>query len=155
MKVIIVRHGQTDENVKKIDIGHDSSSGLNEEGVKQAQKLADFLKNEKINFAYVSSQERAVHTAKEVLKFHPSAKLVKTPHLREQSLGIYESVPKHVWKEVKAKSTEPFHLFKPPEGESYSELQERVKDFFNDLINQHENDTVFIVSHGGTLGMLY
>ncbi len=155
MKVIIVRHAETSENAKQIDIGHDVDPLLTKEGIKQAEKLADFLKNEKIHFAYVSPQKRAVHTAKEVLKFHPSAKMEHIPHLKEQNLGIYESVPKHVWKEIKAKSTEPFHLFKPPKGESYVELQGRVKKFFDELFDKHQNDTVLIVSHGGTLGMLY
>lgn len=155
MKVIITRHGQTDENIKKIDIGHDSKALLNKEGIKQAQKLADYLKNETIMFAYVSPQERAVHTAIEVLKFHPRARVIHTPHLKEQNLGIYESAPKQVFKEVKAKSLDPFHLFKPEGGESYIELQKRVKTFFNTLIEKHEHDTVLMVSHGGTLGMLY
>ncbi len=155
MKVIIVRHAQTSENAKQIDIGHDVDPLLTEEGIKQAEKLADFLKNENIHFAYVSPQRRAVHTAKEVLKFHPSAKIEHIPLLKEQNLGIYESVPKHIWKEIKAKSKEPFHLFKPPKGESYTELQERVKKFFHTLFDKHPNDTILIVSHGGTLGMLY
>ncbi len=155
MKVIIARHGQTDENAKKINIGQESQTSLNEEGIKQAQKLADYLKSETIVFAYVSTQERAVYTAKEVLKHHPKVKLVHTPHLKEQNLGIYEGAKKDEWKEIKAKSKEPFHLFKPEKGESYEDLQNRVKKFFDELIAKHENDTVLLVSHAGTLGMLY
>ncbi len=155
MKVIIVRHGQTNENAGKIIIGREIDVLLNKVGILQAKKLGEFLKNEKIDFAYVSPQKRAVHTAQEVLKFHTSVKIVKTPHLREQNLGIYEAVGKSEWKEIKKNTKEPFHLFKPPKGESYFELQERVKTFFNTLLDKHKNDTVLVVSHGGTLGMLY
>ncbi len=155
MKVIIARHAETSENVKQINIGRDVDPLLTKEGMRQAQKLADFLKHEKIHFAYVSPQRRAVHTAQEVLKHHPLAKMARVPHLKEQNLGIYEGLPKHEWREIKKQSKELFHLFKPPKGESYAELQERVKSFFHTLFDKHKDDTVLIVSHGGTLGMLY
>ncbi|MBI3631566.1 MAG: histidine phosphatase family protein [Candidatus Staskawiczbacteria bacterium] len=149
MRLIIARHGQTNENVSGIIIGQEANAMLNKEGILQAQKLAEFLKNEKINFAYVSSQTRAVHTAKEVLKFHPTAQVVVAHQLKEQNLGIYEGKGKTEWKEIKKNSKEPFHVFKPQNGESYAELQERVKTFFGDLIPKHKNDTVLMVSHGG------
>lgn len=155
MKVIIARHAQTNENIGEVIIGQESEVLLNESGVKQAQMLADYLKNENIDFAYLSPQKRAVHTAKEVLKHHPKAKIVEVSHLKEQNLGIYESAPKHVWKEAKEKTKEPFHLFRPEGGESYIDLQNRIKIFFNKLIDKHENDTIFMVSHGGTLSVLY
>lgn len=154
MRVIIVRHAQTDENVKQVDIGHDSQALLNAEGIAQAKKLGHYLKAEKITHAYVSPQQRAVHTAKEVLDHHPKATMIATDDLKEQNLGVYESVSKHVWKAVKEQSTDPFHLFKPEKGESYAELQARVSKFFRDLVRKHADDTVLIVSHGGTIGML-
>src|SRR5205814_954821 len=90
-----------------------------------------------------------------VLAFHPRAKKAETPHLEEQNLGIYEEMGKAEWKAIKKVSKEPFALFKPPQGESYAELQARIKKFFDDLKAKHAHDTVFLVSHGGTLGMLY
>ncbi|MDO8530528.1 MAG: histidine phosphatase family protein [bacterium] len=154
MKVIIVRHAETTENAKMQDIGHNTEALLTEQGVLQAQKLGIHLKGEKISHAYTSPQRRAIHTAEKILEHHPEVKIVDVEELREQSLGIYESVPKHVWKEIKAKAKEAFHLFKPEGGESYTELQKRAKQFFDRLIREHENDTVLIVSHGGTLGVL-
>ena len=155
MKVIIARHAETSENVQQIDIGQYAEPILTEEGIKQAKKLAEFLKHEKIHYAYVSPQKRAVHTAQEVLKHHPDVKIAHHEHLKEQNLGIYEGKGKAEWKAIKKESKELFHLFKPPHGESYVELQGRVKTFFNELFDKHKDDTVFIISHGGTLGMLY
>ncbi len=154
MKIIIVRHAETMENAKTQDIGHDTEALLTEQGVLQAQKLGELLKEEKISHAYTSPQKRAVHTAEKILKHHSDVTIVQVEELREQSLGIYESVPKHVWKEIKAKAKEAFHLFKPEGGESYVELQKRAKQFFERLIHEHENDTVLVVSHAGTLGVL-
>ncbi len=155
MKVIIARHAQTHENANSVIQGQGINSLLNEEGIKQAQALADFLKHEKITVAYASPLDRAVHTAQEVLKHHPAVKITTSDHLKERNLGIYEGKGKGEWKKIKKNTKEPFHLFRPEKGESYAELQQRVKSFFDGLIDKHPNDTVFMVSHGGTLGMLY
>jgi len=154
MKVIIVRHAQTDENIGGELASSESEVLLNEEGILQAQRLAEHLRHEDIAIAYVSPQHRAVHTAKEALKHHPKAQIVPVEHLKEQYLGIYEGKGKAEWKAIKKLSKEPFDLFKPEGGESYADLQVRVTKFFQGLIKNHPNDTVLIVSHGGTLGVL-
>src|SRR3989344_3577288 len=155
MKIIIVRHAKTDENVGDGLAGSQSEVLLNEEGVLQAKKLGEHLRDAKISHAYVSPQKRAVHTAQEILKHHIEAKVEHVAHLKEQNLGVAESLPKHIWKEIKAKATEAWHVFKPEKGESYTELQKRAVEFFRDLPGKHSgDDTVLIVSHGGTLGVL-
>ena len=157
-----MRHAETDENI----VGHalseveglaarTSEVWLNEEGILQAEKLGHHLKNHKISHAYSSPLKRAIHTAEKILQHHPEAEFVVVDHLDEQNLGAAETMPKHIWKEIKKKSTDPWHLFKSEKGESYSELQERVVNFFNGLLEKHESeDTILIVSHGGTLGVL-
>jgi|SRR3989344_1035750 len=155
MKIIIVRHAQTDENIKGGDAKREFDVLLNEEGIKQAGKLAERLRAEKISHAYVSTQTRAVQTAKEVLKHHHQAKLEKTEHLSEQNLGDYASLPKNVIKELRVKSGHAFHMFRPEKGESYADLQDRAVKFFHNLLKKHsDDDTLLIVSHGGTLGAL-
>lgn len=154
MKIIIVRHAQTDENVGGALASGESEVLLNEEGVRQAQKLAEHLRGYEIAIAYTSPQTRAVHTAKEALKHHLGAEIVPVEPLKEQNLGIYEGKGKAEWKAIKKLSKEPFHLFKPEGGESYIELQNRATDFLQHLVKKHQNDTVLLVSHGGTLGVL-
>jgi broad specificity phosphatase PhoE len=155
MKVIIVRHGQTDENTKSVDIGKDSNAQLNEQGKLQAKKLGHHLKKEKIHAAYTSPQKRARDTAEGILVFQDPVDIIEIPDLREQNMGIYEGAPKQVWKQAIRDSMSLFHEFKPEKGESYGELQKRAASFFDKLLEKHENDTVLVVSHGGTLGMLY
>ncbi len=154
MKVIIVRHGETTENAKTQDVGHNTEALLTEQGVLQAQKLGEHLKAEKISHAYTSPQKRAVHTAEHILRHHPLVKMASVDDLCEQHLGIAESLPKAVWKEIKKNAKEPFHVFKAEGGESYLELQWRAKKFFHSLTKRHVNDTILVVSHGGTLGVL-
>ncbi len=47
MKLIIIRHGQTAENKKKITQGHLDTS-LSDEGREQIKKIVDRLKDEKV-----------------------------------------------------------------------------------------------------------
>src|SRR3989344_4332767 len=154
MKIIIVRHGQTTENAKTQNIGHDNEALLTEEGILQAEKLGHHLKGEKITHAYSSPQKRAVHTAEKILQHHPIAKITHVDELREQGLGAAEVLPKEVRKEMIKNSGQPWHLFKAEKGESYVELQERAKKFLHEMVKKHPNDTVLVVSHGGTLGVL-
>jgi len=153
MKIIIARHGQTNENLEGVNSGQESEVLLNEEGRDQAKKLASFLKKENITFAYVSPQSRAVQTAEHILKHHPEAKVVSSHYLKEQHLGVLEG-KKEEWKNIKKESKDPFHLIKPEGGESYHEVQKRAKDFFGGVVANHKNDTVLIVSHAGTIGMM-
>jgi len=154
MKVIIARHGQTKANVKKIAQGQGVDSLLSKAGIQQAKKLAERLKKEKIDFAYVSDLRRAVHTAREVMKFHPLAKIILTVELRERNLGIHEGKPSTNWRNAVKKSALPFHTYKPIKGESYAELQNRVGAFFDELTRKHKDDTLLIVGHGGVITML-
>ncbi len=155
MKIIIVRHAQTDENVKAGDAARESQVLLNAEGIKQAKKLAKHLKGHNISHAYVSPQKRAVDTAQHVLAHHPAAKMEHVEHLKEQNLGIYESLPKDEFKAARKKSSEGFAVFRPEKGESYKDVQARASAFFHSLLKKHAaDDTILIVSHGGTLGVL-
>lgn len=155
MKIIIVRHAQTDENVRGGNAARTSEVLLNKEGVRQAKKLGEHLKDAKITYAYVSPQKRAVHTAQEILAYHRGAIMHEVEYLRERHLGIFERAPKDVWKKALSKLTDAWHLVKPEKGESYHDVQQRVKEFFKGLFKKHSpEDTILLVSHGGPLGVL-
>jgi len=57
MRLILVRHGETEENVAKITQGH-MPSKLTKQGIEQAKKLALRLKDEKIDKIFVSDLKR-------------------------------------------------------------------------------------------------
>ncbi len=155
MKVIIVRHGQTDENTKGGDASRDSEALLTYEGILQVKKLGHALKGHRITYAYSSPQKRAINTAEEILFYHSNAKIEHVDNLREQNLGKFSVLPKNVIREIHKQSGKPFADFRPEEGESYADVQKRVTTFLHNLVQKHQNeDVILIVSHGGTLGML-
>ncbi len=154
MKVIIVRHGQTDENAKELVAGGGTEALLTAEGISQAKKLAHWLKNEKIDVVYASDQKRAIHTAEHILEHHPLLKIIKHKHLRERHYGEFEGKPDAMRDAAFKKSLLPFELFKPKGGESCVEVYKRAEKFFSKLSKKHKNDTVLIVGHGRTIALL-
>ena len=147
---ILVRHGETFENVNNITQGQFNSQ-LSEKGIYQAKQLADRLKEEKIDIAFSSDLDRAHYTCKEILKFHPNIKLKLTNILREQNKGIYEQK-----KYEKPKLTDNIsdYVWKPEGGESLIEVYERIIPFFEKIKKENEGKIILIVTHGGPIRCL-
>ncbi|GBE19836.1 glucosyl-3-phosphoglycerate phosphatase [archaeon BMS3Abin17] len=69
MKLILVRHGETEENKRREIMGQKQGT-LSSLGIEQAKKVAQRLKDEKIDYIFSSDLARASDTAKEIHKFH-------------------------------------------------------------------------------------
>ena len=155
MKLILVRHGETEENVARILNGHGHGK-LTAHGIEQAKKTGLRLKNEKIDIAYVSDLERTCATAKEILKFHPHLPVVYTKELRERDFGIYEGKKlDKVKKELGVQGWIMGHSQRLGGGESRAETQERIVAFFDTILKKHSHQTVLLVSHGGPITLFY
>ena len=64
-EIILVRHGETMWNVAEIFRGRIDIE-LNETGIKQAELLAEYLSNVKIDAIYSSPLKRALKTALQI-----------------------------------------------------------------------------------------
>ncbi|MCF8260133.1 MAG: histidine phosphatase family protein [Melioribacteraceae bacterium] len=141
MKLLLVRHGETVQNVNKIIQGQ-SDGELTENGINQTVRLAERLKNAELNQIYSSDLQRTIDTTNAVIKYHDSVKMITDVRLRERYFGNLEG------------NTFPsdFDWNNLPEGvESNESMYKRAKDFFNDIYKNHSNETVLIVTHGGLL----
>ena len=83
MKIIFITHGQTVENVENIMQGQLIGGRLSDLGKKQAERLAELIKSEKVDAAYCSDLSRAVETARIVLTYHKDLRPIFTSDLRE------------------------------------------------------------------------
>jgi probable phosphoglycerate mutase len=88
-RLLLVRHGETEWNRQQqfqgqIDIP------LNENGKKQAQQAAEFLKDVQIDSAVTSPLLRPKETAEIILQLHPEVKLQLDDRLKEISHGLWE-----------------------------------------------------------------
>ncbi|MFH1276035.1 MAG: histidine phosphatase family protein [Candidatus Woesearchaeota archaeon] len=153
MRLIIVRHGQTADNVKHI-LSAAEGPNLNKIGKTQAKKAGEFLKKEKIDVAYSSDMLRAKQTAEILLKFHSKAKLHLVKELRDRDFGtfnfkteeeaIQETKKEHSnWEDCQFKS-----------GENFKDLQKRVVDFYKKVLKKYPSKTVLLVFHADAIAAL-
>ena len=146
MKLIITRHGETEENIAGILQGHLPGT-LSENGIKQAKKVSLRLKDEEIDFIYSSDLRRAANTAKEIAKYHPNTPINFVEDLRERN-----------WGELQGRKKTEFGLdpnnhsinqINSKEGETTKNLYERAENYLHKIISSHHNNTVLFVCHGG------
>lgn len=155
-RVIFVRHGETLWNHSKRYQGH-SDIPLNEKGLQQAKMVAQRLKNESIRAVYSSDLTRAVQTAEAIAEPH-SLQTVALPELREVNFGLWEGLRYEeimaAWPEVLSAIYSRPGTDRIPGGESFYEVQERTARGLKKCIAGHSEETIVIVSHGGTMRVL-
>jgi len=155
MKIICARHGETIENVTGITQGQ-SPGKLSKLGIEQAKKLAERLKDEKIDMIYSSDLARASDTAKEIVKFHGGVPLEFVKDIREITRGELDGKTKEERKEHMKKNMKcEFHKYNWGNGESWEDVQKRVVRFYKKLLKNNENKNILLISHGGALGTLF
>ncbi len=148
-KLILIRHGQTEWNLKKKYCGF-TDIGLNATGRAQVKKLQKKLENYKINIIYSSDRKRAIQSAK-ILFNKREMKII--PDLKEVGFGIFEGLS---YKQIMKKHGLLYSkwLSKPysislPKGESLKILEKRVSKAIRKIASLHKNKVIAIVCHGG------
>jgi len=154
MKLFLIRHGQTDWNLKgKIQGSCDIE--LNHTGMKQAEELSNKILEEGYKFSkiYSSLQRRAVKTA-EILSLATNLDYISIEGLEEMNLGKWEGLS---WTDVKEKYQMEYEQWyinrrytRTPRGESYQDLLERVLAVIHKIINENCEDVV-IVTHSAVI----
>ena len=143
-EIIIVRHGETNENKLGICQGHTEGS-LSENGKNQNRILAENLRDFSIHKIYSSPLTRAEETGKEIWKYHKGIELQKDIRLIEWNMGVLQG----------NKFPKDFDISKPAEGMENLELvRKRVKSFLDEILLLHDKQTIVLVSHGLTIKVL-
>jgi broad specificity phosphatase PhoE len=139
MKIYLIRHGETEGNVKHILAGQ-SESPLTQKGLEQAKKLSNRLKDKKIDIVFSSPLSRAQDTAKEILRNHPDTEYILDDRIMERSFGLYEG---------KARLENWDWLNLPKGVETSKEFSLRVKSFIKEITEKHGNKNILISCHAG------
>ncbi len=152
-QVIIVRHGETEWNLKGIRQGH-LDSRLTTKGMAQAKALGARLGREKFTSLYSSDLGRAVETAQAIANVTGHA-IVTDARLRERHLGIFQGLNAE---EINSKYPEERRLMRTqgpgyviPGGESMVQQVERNIGCMNELAAKHQGEQVVVVTHGGVV----
>jgi probable phosphoglycerate mutase len=151
--ILLVRHGTT-ATTGSVLPGRAPGLHLSERGVIQAHAVADRINQltKKPVAIYVSPLERARETAA------PLAKALKLRPVVERGLSecdfgawtgkkLSQLSRKAEWKTVQNSPS----TFRFPEGESFSEMQQRVWSTLEMLAVRHRGRTVAVFSHADTI----
>ena len=143
MKIILVRHGESEGNVKhEINDNPQRIVNLTERGREQAEAAAERLCTMRFTHAYASQFPRAQQTAA-ILLHHHQLKLNIDARLNERRSGM-DGQHVDVFNDY---VREDYLRIKPPRGESFLEQMERLRSFLDEAAMLHPDGIVLAVSH--------
>jgi len=156
-KIYIFRHGQTTFNRDKRFTGF-LDSKLTRKGQKQALVIAKKLKNKRFQVAIQTRLSRSKDTLKPILEQHPECVIViQDDRIIERSYGnLSGKTHAEIIKKYGQKQFDLWHRGynnRPPKGESFADVEKRVRPFIRDLkkfmIKNKVN--VAISAHGNSI----
>lgn len=150
VKFYLVRHGKIGLDNQKRYIGQ-SDWELNQEGYQQVKKLQQALKEIHLTQIYCSSLRRTQQTAG-ILAMDRGLKPFVLPELCEINMGQWEG---ETFMAIQEKYPQEFLRrgedvanFRPPEGESFADLQRRVVPVFQQIADRSK-DNILMIGHAG------
>lgn len=149
MRLFVARHGQTEWNVRNKVCGR-TDLPLTEEGLKQAQLLADRVEELGIDVIIASPMLRAQQTAGTVSR-RIGIPVLTDPRLIEQDYGIYEGADR---KDPGFLSNKSQFAFRYPGGESMMDVAYRVYALIEELKGKYPAQNVLLVCHGGVCRLI-
>lgn len=153
MQIFLVRHGETNYNVKKINQGW-KDSFLTVKGKEQAFRTGVYLKDKGIEKVYCSDLLRTKQTAEEILK-SVLAPIEYVSWLREKNLGAFEGAPEGSIVNFVNKHKLDLLSFTPKSGESILNFRKRVIDSFYEFLKiSGKESKILLVTHGGNITQL-
>ena len=150
----IVRHGETEWNVKKIIQRHEDIP-LNNKGETQAKELAKKLRHIKFDAIFSSDLIRAKRTA-EIISLEKKIVVQTAKALKERYFGKYQGKSFAVNNEM-TKLINNLKMFSGPglrEVESDENIILRITTFLREIAVAYPKKTILVVSHGGPMRTL-
>jgi broad specificity phosphatase PhoE len=157
-RALLIRHGETAWNATGRWQGH-APVPLNETGLAQSTALGHYLAQNglRIDAVYSSDLQRAYQTA-EALGAALNLPVFSDARLREVDLGDWQGLTRE---ETEAWDADRYAAFRAdwrriptPDGESRDDLQRRARAAFDEITGRHRDQTIAMITHGGTIGML-
>jgi len=160
-KLVLVRHGMSEYNKQGIWTGWDDPS-LTPEGIEDAKKAGQALKDIHFDYVYSADLIRAIETLDEILKTLGQIKIASSVNweLKERNYGDYTR--KNKWQVKEQVGEEEFQKIRRgwdhpiPNGESLKQVNERIWPFFEKEIlpKLKQGLNILIVSSGNAFRAL-
>lgn len=146
MKLIATRHAETNYNIKDL-VNYDPTVNvfLTENGIKQAENLAEQLKDFNFDTIYVSRLKRTKQTADIINRYHSQTLIIN--ELLDDTRNGFEG---RLYSEAKGwrdSQPDPTSARYMDRYESVNDMTNRVQQFINYLKQRHrDNETILIVT---------
>ena len=154
--IFIIRHGQTDFNLKRIIQGSGIDSSLNDTGRSQAKLFHDVYKNEPFELVITSALQRTHQTVDAFIQ--KEIPWIKMPEINEINWGIHEGkegTPAMVetYNHITSEWQSGNYDIGIEEGETAQELANRLTSFIRVLQSRKESK-ILVCSHGRAMRCL-
>ncbi len=137
-KITYFVHGTTTDNEKGLATGWEQGE-LSALGIEQSKKLSILLEESNLDVIFCSDLKRAIDSAN--LAFGDKYKIITDKRLREANYGDF-TLGKEFKDELKNYIDKPF-----PKGESYKDVEKRMRDFIDFLKENYNGKHIAIVAH--------
>ena len=151
--LFLLRHGATSHNLNQPPLlqGRGVNTSLSDVGRRQAEQTASFLKAAQFSGVYCSDLIRARETAQIIAAPHHKIPVDVRPDLMEVDVGRWEN---QSFIDIKRLEPEAFRLFMDDAGihgfgggENLTQVLERVRPVFDEILATHVGQTVAVVGH--------
>ena len=150
MKLYVLRHGETDGNVKGVMSGHEESY-LTENGREEARHARDMLATKQIDFAFVSPQIRTKETA--IIAANGKVPIIFDERLKSRNHGEFSGMRRD------SVNLEDYWNYKKNEryekAESARDIYNRVKSIVEEVKQNYPDKNILFVTHSGVCRILY
>jgi broad specificity phosphatase PhoE len=145
----LVRHGQTAWNKEEVFRGR-VDIPLNEIGRKEALLTGQYLRGVRVDSVYSSPLSRAVETAEAIAHCQGKEVLILDGLIDidfAQWQGVSHEEVKERYGELYRQWKDTPHLVRFPGGESLEDVRERVLRVIDEIVPDHGDETLVMVSH--------
>lgn len=150
MKLVIVRHGETEWNRQNKLTGQ-LDSPLTSKGIQQAYAIANRLRGSSFTTFYSSDLGRAVETANIIAEICGKT-VIFDSELREWNMGIFQGLTvSEIYEKFPQVQQERERIgdeYIIPQGESLRQCRERVTRVLNKIAELHLDESVVVITHG-------
>lgn len=161
IELYLARHGQTAVNAQRRCQGSSINGPLNDLGMRQAQALADALKDVPLDAVVTSGLQRAIQTGEIVQQHHPQLKITTDSRINEISWGIMDG---KTFKEAGPETNRVVRRWTSGDfdahirgGESAADCQTRVRSAMQEILLDAQASNyrrLFFAMHGRILRVL-
>lgn len=153
-QLYLLRHAQSEANLRGILAGPDNSVNLSDKGRKQSLKVSKYLQEIAFQQIYCSPISRCFQTIQPLVRARPDIALLHEEKIQEMNYGQWNGKDlktlskKRDWQRIQSTPSK----FTFPDGESFNQLRRRVTLFLSQV--ERKDGPILVVSHGDVIKMI-